>query len=260
MNDTAARPARPTPRRAAALTAAAALAAALAMLGGDPVAAQPVPGDPPREPVVTVAGRATASVANDRIRVNLRAEADNASAATAASDVNARIAKALAKIKGAPGVTAQTSGYSSYQVTERDRPARWRVSQSLTLEGNDFPAMTTLVSSLQGDGGLLLSGLQFSVSDELQRQTEDKLTQQAIKAWQERAGRAAQGLGFPAWRPGRVSVETGADSRPPYPMMRAAAAPAAAAGAPVAFEAGTTEVSVTVSGEAVLERKPAAAR
>lgn len=258
MNDTVARPVRPTPRRAA-LIAGAAFAAALAALGTELVAAQAVQSEPAREPVVTVSGRATASVANDRIRVILRAEADHASAANAASEVNARIGKALAKIKGAQGVTAQTSGYSSYQVTERDRPARWRVSQSLTLEGNDFPAMTTLVSSLQGDGGLLLSGLQFAVSDDLQRQTEDRLTQQAIKAWQDRAARAAQGLGFAAWRPGRVSVETGGDSRPPYPMMRAAPAPAAA-GAPVAFEAGTTEVSVTVSGEAVLERKPVAAR
>ncbi len=259
MKDTAAGPARSNARRAATLAAGAVLAAVLVAPGGRDAFAQPAPGEPPRDSVVTVAGRATASVANDRIRVNLRAEADNASAAAAASDVNARIARALAKIKGAAGVTAQTSGYSSYQVTERDRPARWRVSQSLTLEGSDFPAMTTLVSSLQGDGGLLLSGLQFSVSDELQRQTEDKLTQQAIRAWQERAARAAQGLGFAAWRPGRVSVETGGDSRPPYPMMRAAPAPAAA-GAPVAFEAGTTEVSVTVSGEAVLERKPALAR
>jgi predicted secreted protein len=259
MNIYAASPIRSTPRRAVALAVGAALVATLAAGGANHARAQQVPGDAPREPVVTVAGRATASVANDRIRVNLRAEADNASAATAASDVNARIAKALAKIKGAPGVTAQTSGYSSYQVTERDRPARWRVSQSLTLEGTDFPAMTTLVSSLQGDGGLLLSGLQFLVSDELQRQTEDRLTQQALKAWQERAARAAQGLGFATWRPGRVNVETGGDGRPPYPMMRAAPQ-AAAAGAPVAFEAGSTEVSVTVSGEAVLERKPTASR
>lgn len=259
MNRPCATPARSVPRRAAVLAVAAAFLAVLLGGGANHARAQQVAGDPPREPVVTVSGRATASVANDRIRVNLRAEADHASAATAASDVNARIARALAKIKGAAGVTVQTSGYSSYQVTERDRPARWRVSQSLTLEGNDFPAMTTLVSSLQGEGGLLLSGLQFLVSDELQRQTEDKLTQQAIKAWQERAARAAQGLGFAAWRPGRVAVETGGDSRPPYPMMRAAPAPAAA-GAPVAFEAGSTEISVTVSGEAVLERKPAVAR
>lgn len=214
---------------------------------------------PPREPVVTVSASATSSVANDRLRASLRAEADHANAATAASEVNARIAKALARAKGAAGIVAQTSGYSSYQVSERDRPSRWRVSQTLTLDGRDFAAMTDLVSALQSETGLVLAGIQFSVSDATQRQAEDSLTQEAIRSWQERAGRAAQGLGFPGWRPGRVGVQTGELARPPYPMMRAAAAPAAG-GAPVAFEAGTTEITVTVSGEAVLESRKAAPR
>ncbi len=213
----------------------------------------------PREPVVTVSASATASIANDRLRASLRAEADHASAATAAGEVNARIGRALARAKGASGIAVQTSGYSSYQVSERDRPPRWRVSQTLVLDGRDFAAMTDLVSALQAEIGLVVAGIQFSVSDEAQRQAEDGLTQQAIKHWQDRAARAAQGLGFVGWRPGRVSVQTGEQVRPPYPVMRAAAAPAAG-GAPVAFEAGATEVTVTVSGEAVAEGRRAPLR
>jgi predicted secreted protein len=233
------------------------LVAAWCVFAFTPAGAQPSPADAwPRDPVVTVSGSASANVANDRVRAQLRSEADNVNAAVAASEVNARIAKALARVKGVAGVSAQTSGYSSYQVAERDRTSRWRVSQSLTLEGRDFAAMTGLVSALQADSGLVLSGLQFLLSEDAQRETEDRLTQQAIKAWQDRAARAAQGLGFPLWRPGRVNVQTAGDFRPPYPMLRAAAPQSAAAGAPVAFEAGTTEITVTVSGEAVLERKP----
>ena len=211
----------------------------------------------PREPVVTVSASASATVANDRLRANLRAEADNASAATAAAEVNGRITRALARAKGVAGIAVQTSGYSSYQVSERDRPARWRVSQSITLEGRDFAAMTGLVSALQSEVGLLIGGIQFSVSDEAQREAEDALVVQAIRQWQERAARAARGLGFPNWRPGRVNVQAGGEMRPPY-AMRAAAAPPPGGGAPVAFEAGTTEITVTVSGEAVAEdRRPA---
>jgi predicted secreted protein len=237
------------------------LAGAVLFAGAAAVLAQPTPaGDAvPRESIVTVSGSATASVANDRLRANLRAEAEHSSAAAAASEVNARIAKALARAKGVAGVTPSTSGYSSYQITQRDRPARWRVSQSLTLEGRDFAAMTDLVSALQAETGLLLSGVQFSISDDAQRQAEDRLTQQAIRNWQDRATRAAQDLGFPGWRPGHVTVQTGSEVRAPYPMMRAAAAPMADAGAPVAFEAGNSDITVTVSGEAVLEaRKPPA--
>jgi|OpeIllAssembly_1097287.scaffolds.fasta_scaffold19876_2 predicted secreted protein len=211
----------------------------------------------PREPVVTVSASASATVANDRLRANLRAEADNASAASAAGEVNGRITRALARAKGVAGITVQTSGYSSYQVSERDRPARWRVSQSITLEGRDFAAMTNLVSALQSEVGLVIGGIQFSVSDEAQREAEDALALQAIRLWQERAARAARGLGFPNWRPGRVSVQTGGEMRPPF-AMRAAAAPPSGGGVPVAFEAGSTEITVTVSGEAVAEdRRPA---
>jgi predicted secreted protein len=211
----------------------------------------------PREPVVTVSASASATVANDRLRASLRAEADHASAASAAGEVNGRITRALSRAKGVAGITVQTSGYSSYQVSERDRPARWRVSQSITLEGRDFAAMTNLVSALQSEVGLVIGGIQFSVSDEAQREAEDALALQAIRLWQERAARAARGLGFPNWRPGRVSVQTGGEMRPPY-AMRAAAAPPPGGGVPVAFEAGSTEITVTVSGEAVAEdRRPA---
>lgn len=241
----------PTPRRrwapliaGAAMCASAAAALAQAAPAGDVV---------PRESMVTVTASATTSIANDRLRANLRAEAEHGSAATAASEVNAKIAKALARARAVAGVAPSTSGYSSYQVTQRDRPARWRVSQSLTLEGRDFAAMTDLVSALQSETGLVLSGIQFSASDDAQRQAEDRLTEIAIRNWQDRAARAARGLGFPGWRPGRVSVQTGHEVRPPYPMMRASAQPMADAGAPVAFEAGTSDITVTVSGEAVLD-------
>ncbi|MBK6334934.1 MAG: SIMPL domain-containing protein [Betaproteobacteria bacterium] len=251
------RPRRPTAPHAGLRPVAAAFVLAIATASAH---AQPLPAEAtPREPVVTVSASASAGVANDRLRASLRAEAEHASAATAAAEVNGRIAKALARAKGATGIGVQTSGYSSYQVSERDRPARWRVSQTLTLEGRDFAAMTDLVGALQAETGLLLGGIQFSVSDETQRQAEDGLTQQAIRHWQERAARAAQGLGFPGWRPGRVQVQTGEQMRAPYPVMRAAASPAAG-GAPVAFEAGTTEITVTVSGEAVQDSRRASPR
>jgi predicted secreted protein len=236
------------------------LAAAALLLSALPLAgrAQAPSADAlPREPVVTVSASASATVANDRLRASLRAEADNVSAANAAGEVNGRIARALARAKGVSGVTVQTSGYSSYQVSERDRPARWRVSQTITLEGRDFAVLTNLVSALQSEVGLVIGGLQFSVSDEAQREAEDTLALQAIRQWQERAARAARGLGFANWRPGRVSVQTGGEMRPRY-EVRMAAAPPPGGGAPVAFEAGSTEITVTVSGEAVAEdRRPA---
>lgn len=206
---------------------------------------------PTPQPIVTVTASASGSVANDRMHAWLRADADNADAAQAANDVNTRMARALARAKAVAGVDASTAGYSSYQVTEQNRPVRWRVSQTLALESADFSALSTLVSKLQGTDGLLLSSLNFDVSPATRRAAEDALTQQAIKSWQQRAQGAAQGLGASGWRAGRITIQTNDFARP-QPMFRGGSV-AAASVAPVAVEGGTSDVTVTVSGEAILD-------
>jgi len=206
---------------------------------------------PAPQPIVTVTASASATVVNDRMHAALRAESENADAAQAARDVNARIARALAKAKAIAGVAASTAGYSSYQVGEKER-MRWRVSQGLSLEGSDFATLAALVSRLQAEDGLLVSGLGFSVGTDRQRTTEDELTQQAIRAWQRRAEAAAQGFGGTSWRPGRVTIQPAEGARP-QPVMRMQAMATGGGAAPISAEAGTTEIAVSVSGEVILE-------
>lgn len=207
---------------------------------------------PPATPVVTLTASASASVPNDRMYAWLRVEVDNPDPARAAAEVNTKMAKALARAKGTAGVEVTTSGYSSYQVTEKNQPSRWRVTQSLSLEGSDFATMAALVSKLQGDDMLLLSGMNFAVSPDARRKTEDALTQQAIKAWQGRAQNAARAFGSDGWRTGKVTIQTG-DYMRPQPMMRMATSMAGGGAPPVNVEGGNTEVTVTINGEAILD-------
>jgi predicted secreted protein len=216
-----------------------------------PAYAQNVVAVPP-QPVVTVSASVSSILPNDRMHASLRAEADNADPVVAANEVNTRMAKALARAKSVKGIEASTTSYSSYQVSERNQPPRWRVAQTLSLEGSDFSALSALVSKLQGDDQLVLAGMNFSVGPTARRAAEDALTEQAIKAWQARAQNAARGFGAPAWRTGHVTIQTGDFVRPPQPVFRAGAQ-AAAAAAPVATEGGTSEITVTVSGDAILE-------
>jgi predicted secreted protein len=211
----------------------------------------------PPQPVVTVTASSSSQLANDRMNAFLRVEVDNPDAVAAGSEVNKRMAKALANAKAVRGVDAATTGYSSYQFSDRNQPLRWRVSQTLSLESSDFTALSALVSKIQGEDGLVLSGMTFSVSPTARRAAEDALTQQAIKAWQGRAEAAARGFGSNTWRAGYVSIQAG-DVPRPVPMFRAAASTQAAAATPVSTEGGTTDITVTVSGEAILE--PARAR
>jgi predicted secreted protein len=207
----------------------------------------------PSTPSVAVTGAATGTVQNDRMQATVRVEADNASAAAAASEVNARMAKALARAKSAPAVEAKSAGYSTWQTWEKGKPSKWKVVQSLQLTSTDFAALAALISRLQDEDGLLISGMGFSVSPETRRKAEDALTREAIRSWQQRAATAADALGYASWRAGRITVMSG--DHAPIPrqemMMRAQAAPAG--GAPVAVEGGTTELTVTVTGDAMLD-------
>jgi predicted secreted protein len=199
-----------------------------------------------------VTASATVTIANDRLQAWMRSEAENANAGAAASQVNATIAKALAEAKAYPSIKVATAGYSTQQVSDKVRAQRWRVVQTISLESSDFSPAAALISRLQDEHGLLLSGMGFSLSDKTRRDAEDSVTQQAIKLWQVRAQQAASGLGFGKWRPGHVVVQA-SDVGRVLPMMRAQTMTGPASAAPVAMESGTTEVTVTVSGEAVAQ-------
>ena len=205
----------------------------------------------PAMPTVSVTASATASVANDRMFAWLRAEVDNADPARAAAEVNARIGKAIARVKSAPGVEVKTSGYSSYQWTDK-QVTRWRVQQSISLESSDFAALAALLTKMQAEDTLVMSGMSFGVSNDARRKAEDALTQEAIRGWQARAQSASKALGFDTWRVGRVNVATGEPPMRPQPMMRMTAAAAGAAAPPVNAEGGNTDITVTVTGDAVL--------
>lgn len=228
--------------------------AVMAMLAAIAAASPPAGAQLPAittQPTVTVSASATAIIGNDRLQAWLRAEAENASPATAASQVNAVVGKALAGARSYPAVKVATAGYSTQQVTEKGKPSRWRVSQTISLDSADFTVASTLITKLQEEDGLLLSSMGFSLADKTRRDAEDGVTRQAIRSWQSRAEQAAQALGFASWHPGHLTVQAGDGGRV-YPAMRAQAT-AGFAPAPVALEAGTTDVTVAVTGEAILE-------
>lgn len=229
------------------------LLAVVALAASGPTRAED--GAPTPVPVISVSAASTATVPNDRLHAWFRVEVDNPSAAAAAAEVNTRVARILAKLKSLPDAQSSTSGYTTQQIVEKGKPNRWRVVQTIKVEGGDFAAIGDAAARLQAEDGAVLSGLSFGISDELRRRTQDAITQQAIAAWRARAQAAAQGFGAPSWRPGRVSIQTGDGARP-YPMMARAEMQMAAAPPPVPLEAGSTDVTVSVTGEAILAAAP----
>ena len=207
----------------------------------------------PTGPSVAVTGAATGTVQNDRMHATLRVEAEHAIPTTAANEVNARMGKALARAKAVSGVDMKSAGYSTWQVWEKGRPARWKVAQSVSLTSTDFPALAALVTRLQDEDGLLVSGMSFSIAPDTRRKAEDALTREAIRAWQQRAATAADALGYGTWRAGRLTVAAGDMMVQPRQEMMMRAQAGAPAAPPIAVEGGSTEITVTVSGDAQLD-------
>jgi predicted secreted protein len=216
------------------------------------VAALPVLAQAPAKDLstVNVSASATATLPNDKMVAWLRAESEAGTAKAAAADVNARMTRVLARIKGIPAITASSAGYGTNQIVEKGKPSRWRVAQTVKLESSDFGVLAGEIGALQDDG-MLFTGMAFTLSDNARRTAQDSVTQQAIKAWQQRAQAAATALGYGTWRVGDVSVQTN-DGGQPYPQMMRSdmKVMAQAGGAPPAVEAGAAEVTVSVSGSA----------
>jgi len=191
----------------------------------------------------------TRDVENDWITAVVGITAEDANPAALADRVNREMAWALEQAKAESRVKAKSGGYSTFPIHEKDRLARWQASQQLILEGSDVDAMTALVGKLQAR--LQLQSFQFSVSEAKRKKVQEELVSEALAAFRARADLVAKGLGASGYALDDVSVETGS---PGYPMpMRMEMSMAKADMAAPAVEAGTSRVSVTVSGSVVLD-------
>jgi predicted secreted protein len=232
-------------------------ACALLLLLAGSAAAQNLATPDPDRAAVALGASASMAVDNDRMDVVLQAMAEHRSAAAAANEVNGKMSAALAKAKTVAGLTAKTSGYGTERVYEPRsvsgpaRPTGWRVTQTLVIEATSFAAAAGLAGTLQEDGLQLLS-LGFRVSPEARRKVETQLQHEALKAWQERAAAAAASMGYAGYRPGRLSVGHHGVPMPRQHMAEQAMMKSSVDVAPVSVAGGTSEIAVTVSGEAIL--------
>lgn len=218
----------------------------LPLLFATTTTAQTIAPAPAEVSAVSLTASANMQVDNDRMTILLQAESEKPNAGVASAEVNSKMAKALALAKAVSSVTGKTLNYSTDQVMEKGRMVRWRVTQLLQIETADFAAGANLATKLQ-DEGLLLSSLTFSVSPEARRKALAQLQHDALVEWQSRARQAAASMGYAGYAPGRLTINAG-DSGPR--PRRAAMATMAAD--PVAVSAGSSEMVVTVAGEAML--------
>ena len=207
---------------------------------------------------VSISAEASADVENDTLVAELFIEHQAKTAAEAAEVVNAAIDWGVKQAQSVDGVKVRTLEYNTTPVYSKTRSAsdvytpqimEWRVSQAMRVESTDADALSELITGLQQR--LAIRQIGYEVSKALREATESVLIDEAILAFQQRAGQVARGFGHDGYKLVKVNINSGG-MRPPVPYARSMAMEEAAP-APVAIEAGTSTLKINVNGTVELK-------
>ncbi|MDO9023301.1 SIMPL domain-containing protein [Zwartia sp.] len=201
---------------------------------------------------VTAALQASANVQvlQDEVRLVFAHEAQGKTAA----EVNRALTQALEQARGAVSVPAGVSMSSgsfrtSPSYNKDGRPDGWRGRAELVLQSTDFAA-TEKVAGLLGTQ-LALASVNFSLSPEKRRITEQTLLKEVAQTFRNKATSAASAFGFDRYK--IMSLDFGGQNNVGNaPMlMRSAAASGDQASDPVRFslDPSLVQVSISVSGK-----------
>jgi len=213
--------------------------------------------DKPSEKAVTtdilLTQQAALVVPRDRVVATLRVMARGPNARQIQIDINHRMMAALAKVKNAPNVIAETGSYSvNHPYTTQGESAEWRGEQVLTLSSGDFDAVLALAGVLQNDG-LVMGEMRFFVSPDSLKAVQDELTATALKELQDRAKNVAGDLSLKVQRYKTINIGNATEELGEAPTSkRAAVAGKSQKAPPPAAIAGEALVSLTVNSTVVM--------
>ena len=198
--------------------------------------------------VLSLNAQASAEVPQDVVDITLFYEQEASDPSALTSTLNQRADAALRQAKGVSGVTARTGSFTIAPSTDRDgRISAWRGRTEVVLESHDFAAASKLAGQMASN--MQVGNVQFSLSPEAQRAAGQKLTGEAIALFRQQASAAAQAFGYSSYSIREVNVgQNGVAPRPMMMMSARVMGADAKAAAPLPLEAGTSTVSVNVSG------------
>jgi predicted secreted protein len=240
-----------TIKKSAYAMASAALAASVALMaqGAYAQSAEAQPSG-----VLSLSAQASAEVPQDVVNITLFYEQETQDASTLTNTLNQRADAALREAKGVDNVTARSGSFTVYPSTDRDgKISAWRGRTEVVLESKDFAAASKLASKMSNS--MQVGNVTFSLSPEAERAAEQKLSSQAIASFRSEAQASAQAFGYSNYSIREVNV--GHNGSSPWPVMMMAARNSMAdakMSAPMALEAGTSTVTVNVSGSVQMSR------
>ena len=199
---------------------------------------------------VRLSAQQSAPVSNDTMHVTLSTFGEDQDPTKLARQINTDMEWALSLAKTEKQVAVSTGNYQTYPVRHKNEHQGWRGQQDLELEGEDTRGISDLVGKLQDK--LQVKTIRFSVSDRKRHAVENRLIGQALDAFRERAGIIGDNLQASSYRLVDIDVNT-ATRQPPVPYQARMSSMAMEEAAPVAVEAGKSQVTVSVSGTIELQ-------
>jgi predicted secreted protein len=204
--------------------------------------------------VLSLSAQASAEVPQDVVNITLFYEQETQDASSLTSTLNQRADAALREAKGVDNVTARSGSFTVFPSTDRDgKISAWRGRTEVVLESKDFAAASKLAGKMSNS--MQVGNVTFSLSPEAARAAEQKLSSQAIASFRSEAQASAQAFGYSNYSIREVNVGHSGSAPRPVMMMAARNMNAdAKMSAPIALEAGTSTVTVDVSGSIQMSR------
>ncbi len=141
---------------------------------------------------------------------------------------------------------AQSGGFTIHPNTDRNgRISTWRGRSEVILKSKDFAAVSKLAGELASQ--MQVQNIAFSLSRETRLAAEQKLADQAVAAFRDKAQATTKLFGYSGYTIREVSLNESGGVMP-MPRMYAAKAMSDSAGAPIPVEGGKSQVTVSVNG------------
>lgn len=227
-------------RRLMATTLALGVAAAAGVRAAEPAAPSGV---------LHVAASAQLEVVRDLLAVTFTTSRDGADAQAVQAALKQALDAALVEARAAarPGqLDVRTGNFAVHpRYSSKGQPAGWQGTAELVVEGRDTAAIGQLAGRITT---LTVARVAQGLSRGAREQVEADVAAQAIKAFRAKAAAYAQQFGYAGWGVREVHVSDSGDRGVQPVLMRAGAAMAEAAAAPLPIEAGRAVVTVTVNG------------
>ncbi len=193
---------------------------------------------------VNLQAQAEREIPNDQLTVMLAVEEEGKEAAKIANKINQDMDWALKIVGNKSEVESRTQAYNTYPIYDKRTVIGWRAIQQLELKSTNITDLSELVGKLQSR--LQVKNMRFSPTRETRVQYENELIEEAMIAFKQRIDIIKKHMDNKNVRIVNMHINTGGGhDRPVYAESRMTAMDSKSA---PAVEAGTSKITVTVSG------------